>query len=121
MVEIFSLDWAPRKIPVGGDGFTLLPDVLAAWIRFVGRRRGISEDSIEAAVEAAYECAPAMIELSQDPEEWGPAKTMALAMQRGGIDITDQTALDTFVDEVNRSGGVDVLARSLAGSVAPRR
>jgi hypothetical protein len=121
MVEIFCLDWAPRKIAVDGDGFTLLPDVLAAWIRFVGRRRGIPEHSIKDAVEAAHEYAPVMIELSQDPEEWGPAKTMALALQGRGIDITDQAALDDFVDEVNRNGGVDVLANSLTASVAPRR
>jgi hypothetical protein len=121
MVEIFCLDWAPRKIAIDGDGFTLLPDVLAAWIRFVGRRRGLPEESIKAAVEADYEYAPEMIELGQEPEVWGPAKTMALAIQQRGIDITDQTALDNFVAEVNRSGGIDALADTLAASVAPLR
>src|SRR5207302_6733846 len=121
MVETFCLDWAPRKIAIDGDGFTLLPDVLAAWILFIGRRRGIPGDSINQAVEAAYGYAPEMIDLSQDPEVWGPAKTMALAIRQRGIDITDQTAVDTFVAEVNRNGGIDVLAGSLAGSVKPRR
>jgi hypothetical protein len=121
MVEIFCLDWAPGKVAIDGDGFTLLPDVLAAWIRFVGRRRGIPEEAIAEAVEAAYEYAPEMIELSQDPEEWGPAKTLALGIQQRGIDPTDQAALDDFIDEVNRNGGVDVLADSLVESLAPRR
>jgi hypothetical protein len=121
MVESFCLDWAPRKVAIDGDGFTLLPDVLATWIRFVGRRRGIPEEAIAEAVEAAYEYAPEMIELSQDPEEWGPAKTFALAIQRRGIDLTDQVALDDFVDEVNRNGGIDVLADSLVESPAPWR
>ncbi len=121
MVEIFCLDWAPRKIALDGDAFTLLPDVLAAWIRFVGRRRAIPERSIRASVDATYELAPEMIELSQDPEVWGPAKTMALALQQRGIDMSDQAALDAFVDEVNRSGGIDVLADSLVESIAPRR
>jgi hypothetical protein len=121
MVEIFCLDWAPRKIPLDGDAFTLLPDVLAAWIRFVGRRRAIPERSIRASVDATYEFAPEMIELSQDPEVWGPAKTMALALQQRGIDMSDQAALDDFVDEVNRSGGIDVLADSLVESIATRR
>jgi len=121
MVEIFCLDWAPRKIALGGDAFTLLPDVLAAWIRFVGRRRAIPEHSIRASVDATYEFAPEMIELSQDPEAWGPAKTMALALQQRGIDMSDQAALNDFVDEVNRSGGIDVLADSLVESIAPRR
>jgi hypothetical protein len=121
MVEIFCLDWAPRKIAQDGDGFTLLPDVLAAWIRFVGRRRSIPEESIRTAVDAAYEFAPEMIELAQEPEAWGPAKTMALAVRQRGIELSDQAALDDFVDEVNRNGGIDVLADSLVESIAPRR
>jgi hypothetical protein len=120
MVEMFCLDWAPRKIAIDEDGFTLLPDVLAAWIRFVGRRRGIPEVSIKASVDAAYEYASEMIELSQDPENWGPAKTMGLAIQRRGIDITDQAALDDFVAEVNSQGGIDVLAGSLIEVATPR-
>ena len=121
MVEIFCLDWAPGKMAIDGDGFMLLPDVLAAWIRFVGRIRGIPEEAIAEAVEAAYEYAPEMIELSQDPEELGPAKILALAIQRRGIDLTDEVALYDFVSEVNNNGGIDVLADSLAESVGPRR
>ncbi len=121
MVEDFCLNWAPLKIAIDGDGFTLLPDVLAAWIRFVGRRRGIPEEAIADAVDTVHECACEMIELSQDPEEWGPAKTMALALQQRGIDLTDQAALDDFVEEVNRNGGIDVLADSLVESLAPKR
>ena len=52
---------------------------------------------------------------------WGPAKTVALAMQQRGVNLTDQEALDDFVAEVNRQGGIDVLAESLAGLVAPKR
>jgi hypothetical protein len=121
MVEIFCLDWAPGKVAIDGDGFTLLPDVLAAWIRFVGRRRGIPEEAIAETVDAAYEYAPEMIELSQDPEEWGPAKILSLGIQRRGIDPTDVAALNAFVDEVNNNGGIDVLADSLAESSAPWR
>jgi hypothetical protein len=121
MVEIFCLDWAPAKVAIEGDGFMLLPDVLAAWIRFVGRRRDIPEDAIADAVEAAYEYAPEMIELFQDPEEWGPAKILALGIQQRGIDPTDEVALSDFVSEVNNNGGIDVLAESLAESLALRR
>jgi len=119
MVEMFCLDWAPRKIAGAGDEFARLPDVLAAWIRFVGRRRAVAEDAIAEAVEAAYEYASEMIGLSEDPQTWGPAKTLALAIQQRGIDPTDQAAVDDLVAEVNRNGGVDVLAESLAASRAP--
>ena len=46
---------------------------------------------------------------------------MALAIQQRGIDITDQSALDDFVAEVNRTGGIDVLADALADVATPRR
>jgi hypothetical protein len=114
MVEMFCLDWAPGKVAIDGDGFMMLPDVLVAWIRFVGRRRGIPEEAIAEAVEAVFEHAPEMIEFSQDPEEWGPAKILALGIQQRGIDPTDRAALNAFVDEVNNNGGIDVLADSLA-------
>ena len=120
MVEIFCLDWAPRKIAADEDAFTLLPDVLAAWIRFAGRRRGIPEECIAEAVHAAYEYAPEMIERSGDFGTWGPAKTMALAIEDRGIDPTDAAEVDEFVAEVNREGGIDVLAQRLARS-RPRR
>ncbi len=121
MVQIFCLDWAPRKIALDADGFSLLPDVLAAWIRFVGRRRGIPEEAIADAVEAVYDFADEMMDLSQDTEEWGPAKTISLALQQRGIDPTDRAAMDEFIDEVNTNGGIDVLADSLAKSRAPKR
>ncbi|HZQ84764.1 MAG TPA: hypothetical protein VFA83_08005 [Acidimicrobiales bacterium] len=114
MVEMFCLDWAPRKIAADEDAFTMLPDVLAAWVRFAGRHRGIPEASITEAVKAAYEYAPEMIELARDPANWGAAKTIGLAVQERGIDITDQAALDDFITEVNRGGGIDVLANELA-------
>ncbi len=114
MVEIFALDWAPQKIVGSEDVFTRLPDVLAAWVRFVGRRRGIPEKRVGEAVAAVYDYAPEMIELSRDPANWGPAKTIAYGAQQSGIDITDRAALKAFIADVNRRGGIDVLADSLA-------
>jgi hypothetical protein len=121
MVELFCLDWAPRKMAVDDGTFALVPDVLAAWIRFVGHRRGIREEAIGLAVEATYLYAPEMKRLAKDPSSWGPAKIMVLAVQNRGIDITDQAAMDEFIDEVNHNGGIDVLASSLAGSLASLR
>jgi len=112
MVEIFCLDWAPRKIAADREAFTVLPDVLAAWIRFAGRRRGIPEEAISESVEAAYDYAPEMIDMASDPANWGPAKTIALAIEKRGIDVTDKTALDRFMDEINGKGGIDWLTES---------
>ncbi|MDQ1391350.1 MAG: hypothetical protein QOF30_327 [Acidimicrobiaceae bacterium] len=114
MVEIFSLDWAPRKVVASEDVFTLMPDVLAAWIRFVGRRRGIPEMAVGESIAAVYDYAPEMMELCRNPANWGPAKTIVYGAQERGIDITDRAALNAFIADVNRRGGIDVLADSLA-------
>jgi hypothetical protein len=120
MVELFCLDWAPRQITADMDTFTVLPDVLAAWIRFAGRRRGIPERAISESVEAAYDYAPEMIALATNPANWGPAKTVALAIEKRGIDITDQDALDDFIDEIDRNGGIDWLNDSASPSLGLR-
>jgi hypothetical protein len=120
MVELFCLDWAPRQITADMDTFTVLPDVLAAWVRFAGRRRGIPERAISESVEAAYDYAPEMIALATNPANWGPAKTVALAIEKRGIDITDQDALDDFRDEIDRNGGIDWLNDSASPSLGLR-
>lgn len=109
MAEIFCLDWAPRTIAADEQDFELLPDVAAAWIRFAGRRRGIPDASINEAVEALYHHAPEMMELVGDPSPWGPAELMVRSLQERGIDITDTAAVQEFVDQTNRAGGIDAL------------
>lgn len=111
MVEIFCCDWSPRKIAGDNETFSLLPDVLRAWIRFVGRRRRIPEARVDEAIAAVDKHAPEMLDAADDPEAWGPAKAMVQAMERRGIDISDPAAVQGFVDEVNAGGGLDSLLR----------
>jgi hypothetical protein len=121
MVHIFCLDWAPRRVAADVEAFTLLPDLLIAWIRFVGRRRGIPAEAIAEAVASVQEDASEMIERAGDPELWEPSKIFGLAADQRGIDLTDEAALRDFANEVNRNGGVDVLATSLAAGFATAR
>ncbi len=110
MVELFCLDWAPRRIAADQDAFALLTDVLVAWIRFAGRQRGIPDESIGEAVTAARQHGQAMIILAGDPASWGPAKMMTMTIIERGIDATDPEAVEALVDDVNRNGGIDTLA-----------
>lgn len=109
MVELFCCDWAPRKIGADEATFEVLPDVLRAWIRFAGRRRGIPQLAIEAAVDAIAEYEDEMLEAAADPASWGPAKSIIHAMLARGVDLGDERAVQLFVDSVNAEGGVDAL------------
>jgi hypothetical protein len=106
MVEIFCSDWAPRKIVGDEKIFSLVPEVLEAWIRFVGKRRGLPEGRISEAVAAVDKYVDEMLDAAQDPEAWGPAKSLLQAMQERGIDFSNPAAVQAFVDEVNAEGGL---------------
>ena len=51
-----------------------------------------------AAVDAFRE---EMLEIVNDPEVWGPAKTFAMAAQQAGVDLSDPDAVDAFVERHN--------------------
>jgi hypothetical protein len=51
-----------------------------------------------------------MMDLARDPSSWGPAKMMAMTIVEHGIDLTDREAVEAFVDDVNRNGGIDSAA-----------
>ncbi len=52
MVEAFVRDWRPRAPDADGMARALLPGVLAAWIRFAGRRRELPAAAVTAALRA---------------------------------------------------------------------
>lgn len=52
MVERFCTDWAPQQPGMRPAHLVELPDVLRAWIRFVGRRRGIPTARVAEALDA---------------------------------------------------------------------
>jgi hypothetical protein len=109
MVELFCCDWAPRKIAADVDTFAVLPDVLRAWIRFAGQRRGIPEAAIDDTVEAVDEHVEEMLEAAADPESWGPAKTVVQEMLAQGVDMDDEAAVESFIDRLNAEGGAGAL------------
>lgn len=108
MVELFCCDWAPRKIAAEAEAFALLPDVLRAWIRFCGERRGIPRVRVEEAVVGVSTYEAELLEASADPRNWGPAKALVQAMRKHGIDPADRQGVDAFIERVN-AGDVDVI------------
>jgi hypothetical protein len=57
VVELF-MNGYPRKVAMEADDVERLPEVLRSWVRYAGRRRGLSPDLVEETLEAVARFEP---------------------------------------------------------------
>lgn len=81
--------------------FERVPDVLRDWVAYAGRRRGVPAEPLSEAVAAVEEFGAEMLDVVNDPEAWGPAKTFAVAALDAGVDLTDPDAVNRFIERYN--------------------
>lgn len=103
VVELFMADWLPRKATFETETFARLPDVLRSWVRFAAGQRGVGAAATEDAVASVGRWEDELRTAVADQDRWGPAKTIAMAMQETGVDMTDQAAIDRFIAAYNAS------------------
>ncbi len=101
VVELFMLDFLPRKAIMDARQIRALPKVLPGWVRFALTERGLDERWIEEAVAAVATFAPAFRKAVTDHRSFGPAKAMTNAMLAGGVDLTDERAVARWIDDFN--------------------
>jgi hypothetical protein len=70
-VETFLLAWLPRKVMLSFAEQDAMPHVLAAWVRWTGRRRSLSETMINDTLETVFNSMRAFAEAYRDPAEFG--------------------------------------------------
>ncbi len=70
-VEKFLLGWLPRKVMLTFAEQDAMPHVLAAWVRFSGRRRDLSGALIAETLETVFDSIGAFAEAYRDPAEFG--------------------------------------------------
>lgn len=109
-VELFLVDWLPRKAVLDADDRAALPEVLARWVRFALQRRGVEERWIEPVVAAVDECKQEFAEAFDDEAAWGPAKEVAAELAGRGVDLSDREKVDDAVRALN----AERLARMLS-------
>ena len=113
MVELFCVDYVPRKV-LDPEVIERVPEVLRAWVRFMADERGIPRRRLDAALAAVDQWSGAMAESAADPSTWGPAKLMMAGMDAAGVDPLDPVAVQAYIDDVNERGGIDDIAAELA-------
>jgi hypothetical protein len=70
-VQTFLLTYLPRKVMLSFAEQDAMPHVLAAWVRWAGRRRGLSEAEITDSLETVFNSMGAFAQAYRDPAEFG--------------------------------------------------
>ena len=70
-VQTFLLTWLPRKVMLSFAEQDAMPHVLAAWVRWAGRRGGLSEAEITDSLEATFNSMGTFAQAYRDPAEFG--------------------------------------------------
>ena len=69
--ETFLLDWLPRKIMLLPAEQHAMPHVLAAWVRWAGRRRELPRQAIEETLDAVFDSMGTFTRVYHDPATFG--------------------------------------------------
>jgi len=101
VVELFMLDYLPRKVSLSPGEIDALPEVLTAWVRFALTKRGLDKRFVAEAAEAVQTLTEEFREVVSDTDNFGPAKAIMNALQADGIDVTDQRAVDAWLADFN--------------------
>lgn len=101
VVELCLLDWLPRKVTLDDESVTRIPDVLRAWVRFAGGRKGLAGENVAATVGALDEFEAEYRGAMRDSSRFGPAKSIVSAMLAEGVPLTDQASLDAWLEGFN--------------------
>ncbi|HUZ35353.1 MAG TPA: hypothetical protein VMV17_03405 [Streptosporangiaceae bacterium] len=119
--ETFLLDWLPRKIMLLPAEQHAMPHVLAAWVRWAGRRRELPAEAIEETLDAVFNAMGTFARVYHDPTTFGldaqlvarllpdadlealPRRAFAFPLLQGVYDGIDLSTLDPARPEERRT------------------
>jgi hypothetical protein len=107
-VATFLLDWLPRKVLLAPAEQHAMPHVLAAWVRWAGRRQGLAADVIAETLDAVFDSMGTFAQVYHDPTAFGlDASLVARLLPDGDLEALPRRA---FAFPVLRGmfGGIDL-------------
>ncbi|WP_344908446.1 hypothetical protein [Actinomadura meridiana] len=69
--EMFLLDWLPRKVLLSPTEQEAVPHVLAAWVRWAGKRTGLPDEGVRATLDALWDATAKFADAYRDPSAFG--------------------------------------------------
>ena len=102
-VELFLTDWASRKVHWEAEDVPWVPEVLDALVAYCGERKELDPGLIEQTREAVDEFGGDFLVLEMEGTSKGPAAQLVASMLADGVDVTDQAAVQRWINIYNAS------------------
>jgi hypothetical protein len=96
-VELFLLDFVPRKLTGDQETLAMAGEVLAAWVRWGASRAGLGPEVAAEALAVIAELRDEALAALADKSKWGLAKTVAMMMRSDGVDLGDDNAAQAWL------------------------
>jgi hypothetical protein len=111
-VEVFLLDWLPRKVMLSPAEQHAMPHVLACWVRWAGGRHMAAADAVAETLDTVFDSMGTFAQVYRDPTAFGldpqlvarllpdhdlealPRRAFAFPVLRGRYDGVDLSTLD---------------------------
>nr|MDO8082680.1 hypothetical protein [Candidatus Freyarchaeota archaeon] len=90
----------PRKVTAQESFFKSVAPVLSAFFTFLAEKGLIRNAPVLA--ESVKEIDKQIVKNASKPENWGMAKTFAMAALKAGVDVTNEEEMQKFVEQYNR-------------------
>lgn len=107
-VATFLLDWLPRKVLLLAAEQHAMPHVLAAWVRWAGRRQGVAAGMVAETLDAVFDSMGKFAQVYHDPTSFGlDAALVSRLLPDGDLEALPRRA---FAFPVLRGmfGGIDL-------------
>ena len=107
-VQNFMLSWLPRKVMLSSADQDAMPHVLGAWVRWAGRKRGLSASAIAQTLDTVFDSMSTFSRVYRDPSEFGlDEKLVARLLPDSDLEALPRRAFAFPVLE-GKHGGVDL-------------
>jgi hypothetical protein len=95
------LDWVPHELTLSDDEVAEFPGSLVDAFAFLGATGRLTERDASALARRVEQRAEEFAAVMADPPAAGPAAALVAAMRADGVDVTDQEAIDAWLEDFN--------------------
>jgi len=107
-VQNFMLSWLPRKVLLSVADQNAMPHVVAAWIRWSGRKRRLPESAIAQTLDTLFDSMSTFSRIYRDPADFGlDEKLVARLLPDSDLEALPRRAFAFPILE-GKHGGVDL-------------